>query len=248
MASLALTGCEQIDALMGKEAADSETDPAGAGGGSTSSGGGSTSSGGGSTSSGGAAAPLAGGGTLSPGKVPAPSGGFFSKLTVEGPPPIINSDACDDMTDGGPMAGPDCVTADIKCGDTVVGHTRGGVKKYDTKYYEDHYCWPATVNRDGGDERVYRLVTDDQSPEFAGKGFTVEAWLDSPCADLDLTIMDGPRNSCPTKSAYCDTTNKKGGTRGHVNRQVDAHSTYYIMVEGRNDDEGVFAFTVKCSR
>ena len=52
---------------------------------------------------------------------------------ISGPPPPepgITRDECDAIQDGGPMKGDDCVTDVIRCGDTVVGHTIGGVNRY----------------------------------------------------------------------------------------------------------------------
>lgn len=69
------------------------------------------------------------------------------------------------LESGGGRAGPDCVTAEIACGQRIVGHTKGGVNLYNTRWYEKNTCWPATRNHDGGDERVY-VFYPDKSPRF----------------------------------------------------------------------------------
>src|SRR5687767_14981868 len=41
------------------------------------------------------------------------------------PPPeaAVTASQCDDISNGGPVAGPGCITSDITCGETVIGHT-----------------------------------------------------------------------------------------------------------------------------
>src|SRR5688500_15272763 len=64
------------------------------------------------------------------------------------PPPeaAVTSANCDDLADGGPVNGPGCITGEIKCGDTIVGHTLGGVERFDSKFYEKKFCTPRTTN------------------------------------------------------------------------------------------------------
>lgn len=154
------------------------------------------------------------------------------------------------VEDGGPVAGPDCVTAEIQCGETVVGHTKGGVNRYDTKFYERNTCWPGTRNHNGGDERVY-LFLPDKSPRFqAGETRQrVTVTFDSPCADLTFTKMVGVLGSCPTDTAkLCDSANpftRKGG-KSQTNITVDAGEVYYFLVEGADEAEGAFSIHVEC--
>ena len=76
----------------------------------------------------------------------------------EMPPPRISPDQCEDIADGGPLAeGEDCVTAEIKCEESIIGHTAGGVEQFDSRFYEKKRCWPRTRDHDGGGERIYRL-------------------------------------------------------------------------------------------
>src|SRR5262249_12382436 len=146
------------------------------------------------------------------------------------------------------VKGPDCVTADVKCGQTITGHTRGGVKKYDTKFYEQNYCWPGTVNRNGGDERVYRFVVNDQ--EMTPR-YNMNVYLDTPCASLDVTLMQyNEQARCPNPGDpinICDTSYRPNGeTREHLKQLVDPDEVWYILVEGVDDSEGPFSLTVEC--
>lgn len=167
-----------------------------------------------------------------------------------GPPPGIKSGQCGDLTDGGPVSGPDCVTAEIKCGETVVGHTRGGVNMYNTRFYERNTCWPGTRNHNAGDERVYMFVPD-KSPRFlAGEDRQrVSVYFDSPCADLTFTKMVGRLNKCPRDSAkLCDSANPftRKMNRNSMNITVDRGEVYYFLVEGADDENGAFSISLEC--
>jgi len=143
------------------------------------------------------------------------------------------------------------VTADIKCGETVVGHTRGGVNRFNTRFYERNTCWPGTRNHNGGDERVYRFVPDKSERFQRGESrMRVSAYFDTPCADLTFTKMVGELNRCPTESAkLCDSANpfnREDGTRNIMNWTVDAGEVYYLLVEGGDDAEGAFSISLAC--
>jgi hypothetical protein len=161
------------------------------------------------------------------------------------PPPeaAVFSDQCDDLADGGPLRGRDCVTADIKCGQTIIGHTIGGVDRFDTRFYEKKFCWPATVQHDGGDERVYRL----RMPEGEWRAFV---YLDTPCADLDLFALKWDGDQCPTEGSLvhqCEANLKRGyGYREKVELVHQGQATWLIVVEGRGEEEGPFALHVQC--
>lgn len=158
------------------------------------------------------------------------------------PEPAISSAQCGDLEDGGLVSGPDCVTATIQCGDTVIGHTVGGVEKYDTRFYEKNFCTPATTNHDGGDERVYRLLM----PDGDNKAFV---YLDSPCADLDLAAIKANTRECPSERnliTQCEMWPKDGYTREKVELVSQRASTWWIVVEGKGAEEGAFALHVQC--
>ncbi|TVQ94074.1 MAG: hypothetical protein EA397_02895 [Deltaproteobacteria bacterium] len=200
-----------------------------------------------------------GGGSDEPAKVgarPVQQGAGASNLIRQvagggGPAPGITSAQCNDLTDGGPVPGPDCITAEIKCGETIVGHTRGGVNLYNTRFYERNFCWPGTRNHNAGDERVY-LFVPDKSPRFqAGENRQrVSVFFDSPCADLTFTKMVGTSaTKCPRETAkLCDSANPftRKMNRNTMHLTVDRGEIYYFLVEGADDENGAFAITVEC--
>ncbi|MEQ1568352.1 MAG: hypothetical protein ABMA64_22135, partial [Myxococcota bacterium] len=152
---------------------------------------------------------------------------------------------CGDIPDGGPVAGPGCITDTIHCGETVIGHTRGGTERFDTRFYESHFCWPATEDHEGGDERVYRLDV----PEGEWRTFV---WMDSPCADLDLFAMKWDGDDCPPAGAnfsICEGNLVKGIGPERVelvSQRSTGPTTWYVVVEGRGDAEGAFAIHTQC--
>ncbi len=160
------------------------------------------------------------------------------------PPPewAVTSKNCEDLADGGPVGGPGCVTADVSCGETIIGHTVGGVRRFDSKFYEKKFCWPFTVNHDGGEERVYRLVM----PEGEWKAFVT---LDTPCANLDLFAVKWEGEECPTMSsnvARCEANLDVKTDREFVELVHQGQATWLLVVEGRGEEEGPFALHVQC--
>ncbi len=164
--------------------------------------------------------------------------------TLKGPPPPdqgIRTYQCDDMTDGGAVKGPSCVTDTITCGQTVVGHTRGGSNNFTTRFYEKQYCWPATVQKDGGDERVYRFELPEQT-----RAYIV---LDTPCADLDVAAIKWNGSECPSEAnrvTQCDMLRKDGNERETVIIEAIQPTSWLLAVEGVGSEEGAFALTVQC--
>ena len=165
------------------------------------------------------------------------------KITKPGEPPIaILKEACGGMTDGGPVID-GCMTAEVHCGDVIVGHTRGGVQKLDTKFYEKFMCTPATTQHDGGDERIYKLVVD--KPQMR-----VLAYLDSPCANLDIAAFrEGTGSTCPDVTGAiprCEMQVKKEA-RKFVDIRDNDPTSYWIVVEGQGEaDEGAFSLSIQC--
>jgi len=159
------------------------------------------------------------------------------------PEPAVTADMCDDLEEGGEVKGPDCITADIQCGDTIVGHTVGGTDNFNTKFYEQKHCTPGTTDHNGGDERVYRL-------KMPRGEWTATVWLDTPCADLDLAGMAVPDNdTCPTidqNVPRCDMWPAKRGEREKLELVNQKPTTWLLVVEGKNDEEGPFALHVHC--
>ena len=154
----------------------------------------------------------------------------------------IRAEECDKVEGGAAPEGPDCLSGTLSCGDTIVGHTQGGVQLFDTKFYEKRYCTPATTNHDGGDERVYKLVLPDRDLE-------VDVYLDTPCADLDLAAMEWNGDECPNEGSHirrCEMWPKDQNAREKVHLSSKGGSTWLIVVEGKDDEEGAFSLTVDC--
>jgi hypothetical protein len=157
------------------------------------------------------------------------------------PEPLVTSGNCEDVSDGGPVDGPGCVTATLQCGDTVIGHTVGGVRRFDSRFYEKKHCTPATTNHDGGEERVYRL----EMPEGEWRAFV---WMDTPCANLDLFALRWNGEDCPTVDHNVNACEYgqllNGSERVELVHQGEA--TWFLVVEGRGEEEGPFALHVQC--
>jgi hypothetical protein len=151
---------------------------------------------------------------------------------------------CSSVTDGGPVTGPGCISGTLSCGETLRGHTKGGGKHFDTKFYEKKFCWPATQDHDGGDERVYQL----NIPE--GDKIKATVTLSTPCTDLDIAAIEWDRTQCPTISNHinrCETTTKSGKKSETLKLMSGPEgSTWLLVVEGKDDEEGAFSISVEC--
>lgn len=176
-------------------------------------------------------------------------GGFFRNMVRKGPPPGLTTDQCKQVNAGGPVKGPGCVSSEIKCGQTIVGHTRGGGKNFNTKWYDDHYCWPETRNHNGGDERLYRF---DPNANGIPARFWGDVWFDTPCEqDLTFTVfMSRDSDVCPAKDLKnCETPNPftpQNRTRRNQRVLIDPGEIWYVLVEGADDKEGAFSVTFNC--
>jgi hypothetical protein len=175
--------------------------------------------------------------------------GFFRNMVRKGPPPGLTRDQCKEITDGGPVKGPGCVTDEIKCGQTIVGHTRGGVNKFSTQWYDDSTCWPATRSHKGGDERLYRF---DPDANGIPARFWANIWFDTPCErDIDFTVFrTSDRSDCPTApTPNCDMSSPfkpQDRTRRNQRVLIDPGEIWYVLIEGADDKEGPFSVTFNC--
>lgn len=159
----------------------------------------------------------------------------------EGPPAGLNASQCSEIADGGPNDG--CVTGEIHCGETVVGHTRGGITHFDTKFYEKKFCTPSTTHHNEGDERVYKFQAPDGD-------FMATVYLDTPCTDLDMAAFKWDGQGCPTVSdavGNCEMWPKDGSAREKVILTSQRPTQWYVVVEGKDGAaEGPFSLTVEC--
>lgn len=158
----------------------------------------------------------------------------------------VTADQCNQIEDGGPVKMNGCITDRIECGQSIVGHTRGGVNLLNTRWYEKNYCWPATEQKDGGDERIYAFSFPDDGAHVAR--FT----MDSPCADLDIAVFTWDKQTCPTGKEEglfeCEMKREKGTKRESVEAVTDGGrlKDWLVVVEGVRDEEGPFSITVQC--
>jgi hypothetical protein len=169
--------------------------------------------------------------------------GPASKPEAATEPTALDPDACQELTQGEPPID-DCFSGTITCGETIIGHTRGGVDRYNTRFYEKNMCTPATTNHNGGDERVYRLDVPD------GRQMTTVT-LDTPCADLDVAAFKWNQPECPHDAHLingCEMAVDDRSSREEVKLFSMKKTTWLIVVEGKADDEGAFALTVDCDR
>jgi hypothetical protein len=164
--------------------------------------------------------------------------------TVTGPPPPdpgLSPDQCGTLNEGGGLQD-DCVTAEVHCGETIIGHTRGGTNRFNTRFYEANFCTPATTQHDGGDERVYILDLPDPQTRAL-------VYLDTPCANLDLAALKYSGDTCPSNSSnlpQCEMFPKDGKKREKLDLYNNDPTRWWIVVEGQGEEEGAFALTVQC--
>lgn len=170
-------------------------------------------------------------------------------VPVGGPPlpeQVIHEDQCGDLADGGPVKD-GCITDVLGCDEMVIGHTIGGVDKYDSTFYQDKRCWPRTIDHDGGDERIYRL----EVPPGEWRAFVT---LLSPCADLTLGAMRYDGRTCPTEDSIinqCEMSPKDMNQPERlelVSQTEGRKAIWYLVVEGVRDEEGPFSLHVQCAR
>lgn len=160
--------------------------------------------------------------------------------TLPQPEAPVDSTQCDQIEQGGATDG--CLTAELQCGETVIGHTRGGVKQFSTNFYKSKFCTPNTTNHDGGDERIYRL----RLPEGDMRAILT---LDTPCADLDMAAVQWNEEGCPNDAhviSRCEMLPKSGTAREQIEIMNQHAGTWLIVVEGKGDEEGVFGLSVQC--
>jgi hypothetical protein len=167
-----------------------------------------------------------------------------SDTSLPWPVPGIGASQCQDLTDGGPIQDDGFLTGELHCDETIIGHTRGGVQLFDTEFYEQGFCTPATTQHDGGDERIYLF----RAPPGRHRVYWT---LDTPCADLDVTAIRWKRPGYPKLSdarglADCETLRKDGTERERISSPSTGEEVWLIVVEGEGDNEGAFALTAQC--
>ncbi|MEZ4239439.1 MAG: hypothetical protein R3F59_25435 [Myxococcota bacterium] len=182
---------------------------------------------------------------VTPGVKPGSNPTTPAQPAPKGPPEVVTADNCDDLEDGGPVAGPECVTATVECGQKVIGHTKGGTNVFDEQLYQSLQCTPAFYNYHEGGERAYLL-------ELPAGDMHVDVWLDTPCVDLDLAAFRLPAGvTCPTADSpieQCDMWPDPGTQRDHVRLVSQGGSRWLVVVEGKDGADGLFGLTFDCAQ
>ncbi len=178
--------------------------------------------------------PLKPGTLINPGEVTMPTA----------PDTKLAPDQCTQVPTNAPVNN-GCETAVLHCGESITGHTLGGVSKFDTRFYEKNFCTPATTDHNGGEERIYIL----DLPEPQTRAIV---YLDTPCGNLDLAAFKVTGSqACPNADSpvgQCEMNVKPGITREKVDLWNNGPTRWWIVVEGERAEEGAFALTVQCEK
>ena len=163
-------------------------------------------------------------------------------ITLREPKKSLSEDglACDDTSHVADKLANTCVTKELSCGQTVEGHTKGGVDHWSNAFYRGKACTPLPQDYDGP-ERVYRLVLPARQ--------LADITLATPCADLDLFGMVWSETTrCPGEEhnvTVCDADVDTDG--GHLRLFTDHHpQTYLVVVDGKRAAEAPFRLKVEC--
>jgi hypothetical protein len=152
-----------------------------------------------------------------------------------------NIDCDDDSRASRPLSS-DCITAEVKCGQAILGHTAGGSSVWDDTFYRSKFCAPADEGTYLGRERIYWL---DSPTEVE-----VQVELKSPCEDLDLFLVTwSDPNVCPTANnsvSSCEADTSRGGGRV-ISQNINHGYTYLIGVESRDGKDAPFEIEVRCT-
>lgn len=141
----------------------------------------------------------------------------------------------------------ECVDATLRCGDSIVGTTRGAASRWGEDAYVNWYCFPLPDGDYAGGEVVY----DFQHP--GDKDVTIT--LESPCEELDLIALrwafwdnDG---ECPseqsTLAADCEADDSRGDGVVELPEIPDGTPYHYLVaVEGPEPVDSLYRITVDC--
>ena len=159
-----------------------------------------------------------------------------------------DDDAIDCEKDLSPPAGIDeCVDAVLRCGDSVLGTTRGAANRFEEDAYVSWYCFPLPDGEYAGGEVVYTF----QHPGDQDVTITLE----TPCAELDLAALrwafwdsDG---DCPsadsTLATDCEADDSRGDGVIELPEIPDGTPYQYLVaVEGPEPVDAVYRLTVTC--
>ena len=140
-----------------------------------------------------------------------------------------------------------CVDATLRCGDSIIGTTRGASSRWESDAYVSWYCFPLPDGDYAGGEVVY----DFQHPGDRDVTITLEA----PCEELDIAALrwafwdeDG---ECPaaesTLATDCEADDGRGDGVVELPEIPDGTPYHYlVMVEGPQPVDSLYRLTVTC--
>ncbi len=154
--------------------------------------------------------------------------------------PFLGSDQdCSDRTGADIVPANDCISGELRCGETLKGHTEGGGSRYEGLFYQKKFC-EAQVDPYEGEERIYRFSMTRQ--QLA----TIE--LTSDCEDLDLFVVQWSKDTCPELGHMvnaCEaSTGRKGGTIEL--EAITNPRNFLVIVEGKGGVDAPFELSAKC--
>ncbi len=147
-----------------------------------------------------------------------------------------------------PLEEDGCRAEALACGQRVRGSTVGAFRSgFDGEAYEDWFCWPNTSTRAGG-ERWYRLALPP--------GVAATVTMEPNAVNLDLAAIRV--EACPAANeppprhprrhrALCDMLGRASGESEELDLPSSSQEkTWWLVVEGPDDQEGEFEISVAC--
>ena len=140
-----------------------------------------------------------------------------------------------------------CITAEVKCGDTIRGNNKMGRSNWNDEFYRRATCFAiSSAGGHGGPEMVYKLTVPKQT--------NATAHLKSDCVDLDVFALrwNDKDLACPKKAhaarvGECqEDQTPRGGHAAMVATQRE--ETYLIAVDGKGAAVGNFELEIECQR
>ncbi len=145
----------------------------------------------------------------------------------------IDAEDCEDVLPD-EIVGPDCLSGELLCDETITGTTEGGLSMLQGSDYQPWYCLPSSDDDWAGSERVYAFT-------HPGTG-TVTVDLATPCGDLQLFVMAwADETVCPYTGVSILECESGSST---VDVWSNTQTRYLIIVDG--DADHPFSVSTSC--
>ena len=147
---------------------------------------------------------------------------------------------CDVSRAPAKIGGPDCVTEELACGESIASTTAGGDQIIDGPALQTWFCTIAGDSDYLGPERVYEFVHPGDSSE-------VTVSLTEPCGGLELFVMSWQNeDACPVEGEGVLQCDEASGT-GEVKIWDNEERRYLVIVDGADVDGGIpFSVSLTC--